>query len=391
MGCALIFFVAFFGAIVVPQIVVHTLGYVYPAQPAFGEDESVLRATPSGFADPAFVFGTSVRRELIQDARPVYPQVLQAAEVAQFGLTSTGASVLAARFSSADAATEARYALFRMLGKVNAEDAGNGFWRFTWPGSGHAALAGTAGRTFMMWVAPDRDSMERLRTESRAFRTFAPAEREGLAGLVDGVRNGRPSGYVPFVALYALFVSWLFLRLVVWATQVPARGVPAAMSGAALRERLLAVRFLDSPITIGPGRSGDQLVVDWKYADAQWVDHARAHGMRKSHRLILELDQATHTVRGREFHSESAWSGGMDGAAIRWKASWEIVFYQYEHQRVYGLQVAPDGSLKPSLSYAYTFNLREMKDPIIAAVTAAGWRWRQVFFFSPPRLRWLHG
>jgi hypothetical protein len=32
-----------------------------------------------------------------------------------------------------------------------------------------------------------------------------------------------------------------------------------------------------------------------------------------------------------------------------------------------------------------------MKNPVIAAVTAAGWQWRQVFFFSPPWLRWLHG
>jgi hypothetical protein len=32
-----------------------------------------------------------------------------------------------------------------------------------------------------------------------------------------------------------------------------------------------------------------------------------------------------------------------------------------------------------------------MKNPVIAVVTAAGWRWRQVFFFSPSWLRWLHG
>ncbi|MBI3918476.1 MAG: hypothetical protein HY322_15890 [Betaproteobacteria bacterium] len=81
----------------------------------------------------------------------------------------------------------------------------------------------------------------------------------------------------------------------------------------------------------------------------------------------------------------------MGGASIRWKASWEIVFFQYEHERLYGLQVGLDGTLAPSLSYAYTFNLREMKDTVIAAITAAGWNWRKVFFFSPPWLRWVHG
>ena len=391
MTRALIFFAAFFGAIVVPQLIAHGLNYLYPAQPRFGEDESVLRMTPAGFADPALVFGKSVRLDLMQDPRPIFPQVLAAAEVAQYGMTTTGSSVLAARFASEDAATQARYALFRMLGKVNADEEDRGFFHFVWPQSGYSAIAGSAGRTFMMWVAPDRESVQRLRAESRAFSDRAPAPRSGLGGFVDAVRAWPPASYFALIGVYALFVSWLFLRLVVWATEVPAQPVASASSATLLKERLLGVRFLNSPITISAGKAANQLVVDWKYADATWADHARAHGMRKVHRLILELDEATRTVRGREFHAESAWDAGAGGASIRWKASWEIVFYQYEHERVYGLQVGRDGKLAPSLSYAYTFDLREMKNPIIAAVTAGGWRWRQVFFFSPPWLRWLHG
>ena len=391
MTRALIFFAAFFGAIVVPQLVAHGLNYVYPAQPRFGEDEDTLRATPTGFADPSLVLGKSVRRELVQDARPVYPQVLGGAEVAQFGLTESGSSVLAARFATGNAATQARYALFQMLGKVNTEEDEHGFFHFAWPQSGHAAIAGSGGRTFMMWVAPDRASVERLRGESRAFRDLAPARRGGLAGFVDSVRTWPPSSYFALVGIYALFVSWLFLRLVTWATEVAPQPVANAVGAGTLKERLFGVRFLNSPITVGPGRVDDQLVVDWKYADATWADHARAHGMRKSHRLILELDEATRIVRCREFHSESGWDAGAGGASIQWKASWKIVFYQYEHERVYGLQIGRNGTLAPSPTYAYTFDLREMKNPIIAAVSAAGWRWRQVFFFSPPWLRWLHG
>ena len=390
MTRALIFFAAFFGAIVVPQIIAHGLNYLYPAQPRFGEDESSLRATPAGFAEPALVFGKSVRPEFMQDARPIYPQVLGGAEVAQFGLTATGSSVVAARFQSDDAATQARYAFFRMLGKVNAEEDERGFYHFAWPQSGHAAIAGNAGRTFMMWVAPDRESVQRLRSESRAFSDRTPAPHTGLGGFVDSVRTWPVASWFALIGIYALFVSWLFLRLVTWATEVEAPAA-SATTGSGLKQRLLGVRFLESPITIAPGKAEHQLVVDWKYADANWVDHARAHGMRKSHRLILELDEATRTVRCREFHTESAWDAGAGAASIRWKASWEIVFYQYEHERVYGLQVQRDGTLAPSLSYAYTFDLREMKNPIIGAVTSAGWRWRQVFFFSPPWLRWLHG
>jgi hypothetical protein len=107
--------------------------------------------------------------------------------------------------------------------------------------------------------------------------------------------------------------------------------------------------------------------------------------------LILQLDEANRTVRCREFHAETDWSAGAGGASLRWKAAWEIVFFQYEHERVFGLQLAPNGKLVANLSYAYTFDIREMKNPLIAAVNAAGWRWRQVFFFAPRWLRWLHG
>jgi hypothetical protein len=386
----LIFFAAFFGAIVVPQLIAHGLNYLYPAQPRFGEDESALRATPAGFTDPALVFGKSVRLDLMQDPRPIFPQVLAGAEVAQYGMTATGSSVLAARYASGDAATQARYALFRMLGKVDANQDERGFFHFVWPQSGYSAIAGSAGRTFMMWLAPDRETVQRLRSESRAFSDRAPAPRSGLGGFIDAVRAWPSTAYFALIGIYALFVSWLFLRLVVWATEVPAKPLASASSATLLKERLLGVRFLNSPITIGAGRAENQLVVDWKYADATWADHARAHAMRKSHRLILELDEATRTVRCREFHTESGWDAGAGGASIQWKASWEIVFYQYEHERAFGLQIGPDGKLVPTLSYAYTFDLREMKNPVIAAVTAAGWRWRQVFFFSP-WLRWLHG
>ena len=391
MTRALIFFAAFFAAVVVPQIIGHALNYLYPVQPRYGENESALRATPGGFAEPALVLGKSVRLDLLQDPRPIFPQIVAGAEVAQYGMTATGSSVLAARFASDSAATEARYALFRMLGKVKTEQDEHGFFHFTWPQSGYSAIAGSGGRTFMLWLAPNGEAVQSLRAESRAFSDRAPAPRTGLGGFVDTVRGWPVAYWIVMLGIYTLFVSWLYLRLVTWATEVAPQPVAVPATASTLKERLLRVRFLESPITIGPGKADNQLIVDWKYADAKWVDHARAHGMRKSHRLILELDETSRTVRCREFHSESAWDAGLGGASVQWKASWEIVFYQYEHQRVYGLQIAPDGTLAPSLSYAYTFNLREMKNPIIAAVTAAGWQWRQVFFFSPPWLRWLHG
>ncbi|MDZ4859145.1 MAG: hypothetical protein SGI88_09170 [Candidatus Hydrogenedentes bacterium] len=56
---------------------------------------------------------------------------------------------------------------------------------------------------------------------------------------------------------------------------------------------------------------------------------------------------------------------------------------------MFGLQIAPDGSLKPNLSYSYTFNLQELKEPFVQAITRASWTWRPVFFNAPKSLRWL--
>lgn len=389
-GRVVVFFAAFLGAIVVPQLVAHGLDALYPERPGLVEDQSVLAADANGFSDPAAVFGASVRREMLQEARAVYPEVLQGAQTAQLGLTGTGATVLAARFTDAGAAERARFAFFRMVGKVDAAQDTAGVWRFTWPQSGHPAAIATAGRTVMLWVAPDPKSLEHLRGESQALHAVAPEVRAGLGGMVDAARNWTPGPILAAIGVYALLVSWLFLRLVGWATEVPPKSGAQPSGQAALRQRLLDVRYAQSPISAEADARNDRLVVDWKYADARWVDQACAHGIKKTHRLILQLDEADRTVRCREFHAETDWSAGVNGGSLRWKAAWEIVFYQYEHERVYGLQLGPDGNLVANLAYAYTFDLREMKSPLIAAVNAAGWRWRQVFFFAPSWLRWLH-
>ena len=40
-------------------------------------------------------------------------------------------------------------------------------------------------------------------------------------------------------------------------------------------------------------------------------------------------------------------------------------------------------------SYAYTFDLKEMKSPLIEAATRAGWRWQPTLWQGPAWLRWL--
>ena len=60
-----------------------------------------------------------------------------------------------------------------------------------------------------------------------------------------------------------------------------------------------------------------------------------------------------------------------------------------KHRRVFGVQLDPSGKATGELSKAYTFNLQELKQPVIEAVTASGWTWQPVMWDAPKGLRWI--
>jgi hypothetical protein len=118
------------------------------------------------------------------------------------------------------------------------------------------------------------------------------------------------------------------------------------------------------------------------------MDLMKAHGMKRTHRMLLSLDPVANVVRVTEQWSTLDWSAGAGGARLAWTNSMGINFFQVDHKRVYGLQFGPDGHAKSDLSYTYTFNLQELKAPFIAAVKQAGWTWKPVLIEAPPALRW---
>jgi hypothetical protein len=188
--------------------------------------------------------------------------------------------------------------------------------------------------------------------------------------------------------VYTLLFSVYFLKGAAWATRVDAKSVQRVLSRAELQERLLALNTLDIPFQIEAHDDGE-LSATWNYANAKWVDLARAHGMRRIHRIRMTFDEADRKIRATDYQSAYDWSAGAGGAGIAWKASTGIVFFQYEHQRVFGLQLDSQGRPMPQLSYAYTFDLQEMKAPLIETITQAGWQWQPVAWQAPEWLRWV--
>ena len=188
---------------------------------------------------------------------------------------------------------------------------------------------------------------------------------------------------------YLFIVVLYYFKGAAWAGTSPAKPGVTPLGASQVEQRLESINELDVPFQIERGAQPNEFFATWRYADAKWIDLHRARGMKRTLRIRMVLDEANQTVRATDYAASFDWSAGRGGANLEWKTGLGIVFFQYEHQRVFGLQLDEQGRFKPELSYAYTFNLQEMKSPLIEAVTRAGWNWRPTVWQGPTWLRWL--
>jgi len=210
-------------------------------------------------------------------------------------------------------------------------------------------------------------------------------------GLIDSPPSFPPDPFgeqIKSITKYGIFVwagmqFFIFGRVASWASAVPAvAGVPP-VAREALMQQLLSLNEQDIPYTIKRGKRDNEIVVDWRYADAKWLDLMRLHGMSKGYRLVLRFDDGAHNVRAQDRYASFDWSAGPNLLSLNWSVSLGITFYEYRHERVFGLQFK-DGKPTFDLSYAYTFDLNELKQPMIEIVRHAGWNFRPVITFFRP-------
>jgi hypothetical protein len=212
-------------------------------------------------------------------------------------------------------------------------------------------------------------------------------------GLIDGPPSFPPDPFgemVKSITLYGIF-AWaglqffIFGRVASWADQVPAVPGVEPVAAQTLMQRLLDINLQDVPYALKRGKRPNEIVVDWRYADAKWLDLMRIHGMSKGYRLVLRFDEGAHNVRAQDRYASFDWSAGrgLDLLSLNWNMSLGITFYEYRHERVFGLQFR-DGKPTFDLSYAYTFDLNELKQPMIEIVRQSGWNFRPVITFFRP-------
>ena len=337
------------------------------------------------FTDIAKLFGKGV--PFVLDANKMLPGFFDGAEIAGAGISSTGQTVFIAQFASNDEVTQAGAAFnrsFQLHDTTGDEEHG---WSSKRSQGDYSEML-KVGRQLFIWTGPTRESAAAARAASNLDGIYPrPPLLPALQPITDFFAPPlmRVLGVLLAIFLYTL----IFFKGLTWCSSTPPVAHAPTIPASDLTTRLMAINDLDVPFTITPGEKPNELTADWRYADAKWFDLAHVHGMRKTFRIRLTLDESTCTVRATDYQAEFDWSVGRSRASLQWKALIGIVLFQKEQTRVFGFQFDEQGRLKPELSYSYKFDLNEMKSPIQATVTRSGWTWRPAAWQGPTWLRWL--
>lgn len=401
-------FAGFFALIVVPQVIGHfykALQTTKAEAPRAAAMEQIANHTSTNAAarseDAKSLFGPDADPQLITDVRRTYGDVFISAELAQFAVLPNGDTVLLARFNSSLAAEKAWVNYLRVSGLNQLSGKGDSQRGYvvTRP-VGDRAYALHLGSMVGIWTGKD-DAAIRLRMLAGGFEIPRRAPLSEVSASEPNVASQAPSAprkskgpahialIATALAAYTIIVALYYFKGAAWAGTYPAKPGTPPVAVNELVVRLESINKLDVPFQIERGSQPNEFFATWRYADAKWIDLARVRGMKRTHRIRMTLDEKSGTVRATDYIASFDWSAGSGGANIEWKTGLGIVFFQYEHQRVFGLQLDEQGRFKPELSYAYTFNLQEMKSPLIEAVTQAGWDWRPTVWQGPRWLRWL--
>ena len=360
-----VFFLYFFGlAVGLPGLVVGLVQAKYGLIDGPPQESG----SPWAVSDGRFVHGNHLLATdaMVIDMHRIFPF----AEAAALASNPDRTIVLAIRAGSAEAIARAVAAIeqqYRIkLPQGHAETIADRFW--------HGRVS-RDDRHLLMVLAPDA--------------VLAKARFSAMPGLP---KAGDPANdtfgeTVKTITKYGIFV-WMALqflifgRVAAWAGGEPAVPGVTPMAAEALMQRLLALNEQDIPFEVTRGTRPNELFVDWRYADAKWADLMRLHSMKEVYRLVLRFDAGRHNVRAQDRYASFRWSAGRGPnlASLAWKSSRGITFYEFRQERVFGLMFH-DGKPSFDLSYVYTFNLQELKQPVIEIIRTAGWNYRAVISF----------
>lgn len=231
-------------------------------------------------------------------------------------------------------------------------------------------------------VISEADSELQRESQLRQIPCMEERERHVLISLGE-IHLGK---LLTGIGAYVVLLLFVWTRMASWAASVDRLADARTLPASELRSQLLAIHDLDMPWLVRPGNKDNELIVEWKYADARWAGIMAAGGIRAINRIKLRLDEEASIVRAQDNYVKVAWQvAGDAGGAIKARLSgtWfkGIHFVQVDAGFIGGLVVSKDGTPTVDSAYAWKYSVQEMKKPLIDIVTRSGWDWRPVITF----------
>jgi len=176
------------------------------------------------------------------------------------------------------------------------------------------------------------------------------------------------------VALFAILLpGWIIKRQVV----APVSGVPV-LSRDELVKRLLELNDEKLPYIVRDDPKAD-LIVEWKFADANWWGILAKQGIRKSYRLRLYFDEVGKRASALDEFGEVDWNAGLTAApVVHFRKTFfrGIVLGRRERGVAYGFKTPTGGGFGKMLDYE--FDAGWLKDRITGVITGSGWTYQPV-------------
>lgn len=232
-------------------------------------------------------------------------------------------------------------------------------------------------------AGPDRAAVD--------ARLAALRDREDvpqLAWALSTASGGVDALLVPVllpIGVWTLVSIFWFARMASWAGARRAQAGVLPVDAAILRARLRSLGSPALPIEVTPGAHPDELYVDWRHADARLAPSLALSAHRRTHRIVLRLDAESRRVRAQDQHATLDAASGVTprAASLAWRASRGITLFRYERRGELAVRIE-GGRVVASPKDSWTFDLAELKEPVIALVTGSGWEWRPVLTFWRP-------
>jgi len=180
--------------------------------------------------------------------------------------------------------------------------------------------------------------------------------------------------------VYGLAQVFLIFPMVgSWAVAVEPRS-KVRLASEELRRRLLSLNDDKLPfVVMQDPKDPNRIIASWRITDEKWIEFFAARGLRMQYELRLKIIKDKGVVLAQDGFRRFEYTGGVGGRGIKFAFQLSffkgISLFQYERGVQYGV-IYKDGKLKIDYAYNYTFNIAEIKNPIVDLITGSGLEFR---------------